>query len=396
MRPASGGSARVFARVVALAAALGGCEDCRARGDELARHDGRTAPSTASSVSPAPSTSPGPSASTSSSPAQRRAAALPPGFLKGQLHAHSSGSDDSQTSPVDVHRWYEARGYDFLVFTDHNHVTDTTDGHMLTLPGVELTRNLRACQPPPPVGVPCALHTNALFVSTSDAGTIDPGDAANVDRLAVYRGELAKAKSLHGIAMLNHPNMFSGADASIVTALAREGLTLLEVANQAWDAKNEGDDERRSTEAIWDDVLAAGGKVFGTATDDAHHYDDADAMRARGERPFPGDLGFVVVRAAKNARAIRSAIEHGDFYASTGVLFVTYRRTATSLDLAVADDEPMEFEAVAHGGRVTDHAHGTRFAVKLGPDDGPYVRVRVKRKDGAVAFSQPLFRSSKP
>lgn len=381
-----------LAGALVLAIAVQGCEDCRARGDELARRDGRTTPSATAS----PGSTPTPPVRSTATAAQRRAAAAPAGFLKGQLHAHSSGSDDSQTPPSDVQRWYEARGYDFLVFTDHNRVTDTPDGRVLTIPGVELTRNLRACEPPPPLGVPCALHSNALFVAAPDGGDVDPGDASNVDRLAVYRGELAKAKSLHGLAMLNHPNMYSGADASIVAALAREGLSLLEVANQAWDAKNEGDADRHSTEAIWDEVLAGGARVFGTATDDAHHYDDGEAMRARGERPFTGDLGFVVVRAAKNTQAIRTAIERGDFYASTGVVLRTYQRTATTLDLAVADDEPMEFEAVAHGGRVIDQARGTRFAAKLGPNDVPYVRVRVKRNDGARAFSQPLFRQSKP
>ena len=47
-------------------------------------------------------------------------------------------------------RWYEAHGYDFVVFTDHTAVTDTDDTAMLTFPGVELTRNLYRCVPPAP------------------------------------------------------------------------------------------------------------------------------------------------------------------------------------------------------------------------------------------------------
>lgn len=325
-------------------------------------------------------------------PAATNRAPLPPGFVKGQLHAHSAESEDSQTPPADVQRWYEARGYDFVVFTDHNHVTDTPDSTTLTIPGAELTRNLRNCEPSPPMGVPCAMHVNALFATAFDAGRIDPGDAANVDRLAIYKGELARAKSLGAIAMLNHPNMMSGADSAIAIALAREGLVLIEIANQAWDAQNEGDAARRSTEAIWDDVLAEGHHVYAATTDDAHQYADAEAARARGQRPFVGDLGFVVVHAAKNARAIRAAIEHGDFYGSTGIVFDTYERTPSSMTLVVRGETPVDFEAIARGA-VVNRGHGTRFEVKLRTEDGPYVRVRAKRADGAMALAQPLFRT---
>ena len=46
-----------------------------------------------------------------------------PGYLKGQLHLHTNNSGDSATPPADVVRWYAARGYDFIVVTDHNRVT---------------------------------------------------------------------------------------------------------------------------------------------------------------------------------------------------------------------------------------------------------------------------------
>jgi hypothetical protein len=61
-------------------------------------------------------------------------------WLKGQLHLHSNNSGDSETPPADVARWYAAHGYDFIVFTDHNRVTDEADiGDMLVLPGMEIT-----------------------------------------------------------------------------------------------------------------------------------------------------------------------------------------------------------------------------------------------------------------
>jgi len=375
-------------------AASAGCADCRELDRVVHRDDAGQWLAIADAEPPYASPSASVAAADAAAPVKR--SPMPAGFVKGQLHTHTSESQDSHTPPSEVQAWYAARAYDFVVFTDHNHVTDTPDSTVLTIPGVELTKNLRACEPPAPFGVSCAMHVNALFVTEPalDAGTVDPGDGAHVDRLSVYRGEVARARSLHGIAMLNHPNMAAGADTSIAAALARDGMLLLEVANQSWDVKNEGDAERRSTEAIWDALLAQGLRVFGTATDDAHHYADADAMRARGERPYVGDLGFVVVKAAKNARAIRAAIERGDFYSSTGLVFETYARTATSITLGVHGDAPIDFEVVARDGTVTRRERATKLEVKLRPEDGPYVRVRAKRDDGAIAFSQPVFRAA--
>ena len=241
------------------------------------------------------------------------------GFLKGQLHLHSNRSGDSATPPEEVVRWYAARGYDFIVFTDHDRVTaPPSTASMLVIPGVELTQNLRHCTPPPPPGLKCLLHVNALFVRPPFAGLVPWGWPGGDDRLGRYRRALAVTKELGGIAQLNHPNFHYAADARLVTALAADGLTLMEVANQAWDSNNEPTDGHPSTEAIWDAVLSTGATLYGTATDDAHHYDDADAARARGDEVFVGDLGFVMVRARKDPAAIRDALARGDFYASTG------------------------------------------------------------------------------
>src|SRR5436190_5889757 len=84
---------------------------------------------------------PAPAPAPAATPASER-------WLKGQTHVHSASSGDSATPPADVARWYAAHGYDFIVFTDHNAITDVAAaaadaGGLLVLPGVELTQNLR-------------------------------------------------------------------------------------------------------------------------------------------------------------------------------------------------------------------------------------------------------------
>src|SRR5262249_38297080 len=146
------------------------------------------------------------------------------GFLKGQLHLHSSNSGDSATPPADVVRWYEAHGYDFIVFTDHERVTTApSTASMLVMPGVELTQNLKDCQPPPPPGLWCLLHVNALFVEAPPGGAVPWDPAAGIDRVGRYRRALAVTRRLGGIAQLNHPNFDYSADAALVAELARDG-----------------------------------------------------------------------------------------------------------------------------------------------------------------------------
>jgi hypothetical protein len=316
------------------------------------------------------------------------------GFLKGQLHLHSNNSGDSATPPADVVRWYGSHGYDFIVFTDHERVTALpSTASMLVIPGVELTQNLKVCEPPPPPGLGCLLHVNALFVTPPLGGTVPWSPAVGIDRIGRYRRALAATRALGGIAQLNHPNFEYSADATLVTALAREGLTLMEIANEASDSNNDPQDGRHpSTEAIWDAALSAGANVYGTATDDAHHYDDAAAARARNEAVYEGDRGFVMVRARKEPGAIRAALAKGDFYASTGVLLKRIARTAATLEIEVADRSPgsHRFAFIGGGGRVLARADGRRATFRLADAAGGYVRAVVADSRGRKAWVQPF------
>jgi hypothetical protein len=345
-------------------------------------------------------------------PRQTSTVALPPSaeaprFLKGQLHAHTNRSGDSDTPPEEAAAWYAAHGYDFVVFTDHNRITEIpAPPGMLLLPGVELTQNLPTCEPPPEPGQACLLHINALFVPAQGGGNSSarqtersPGTPASwgnitgISRVDLYGRALHRALSLGGLAQLNHPNFHRGADPKVILALARQGLSLLEIANQAVDSDNEGDARHPSTEALWDAVLREGARIYGTASDDAHHYSDAAGVRARGKIAYEGNLGFVMVRAEKSADRIRAAVAAGDFYSSTGVLLdrLEISPSEIALDVRSPDGAASALIEVIADGAVLERVRGAKLRFDPRGRAQRFLRVRITDAKGRKAWSQPLW-----
>ena len=70
----------------------------------------------------------------------------PTKWYRGNTHTHTKNSD-GDSLPQDVTRWYATHGYDFVVITDHEHVTAVEplnaefgkDGKFLVISGQEVT-----------------------------------------------------------------------------------------------------------------------------------------------------------------------------------------------------------------------------------------------------------------
>ena len=328
-------------------------------------------------------------------PAEAKSPVSPPGWLKGQLHLHSDASGDSDTPAADVVRWYEEHAYDFIVFTDHNRVTEApSPPGMLVLPGVELTQNLEDCSPPPQGKHQCLLHVNALVVDpTKVKSAATPAPPDSVGRVELFAHGVAVAESLGGVAQLNHPNFHYAANADQLLALANRGLVLFEVANEAWDSNNEGDATHPSTEALWDTVLSRGGRLYGTATDDAHHYYDAAALRKTGQPVFTGDVGFVMVRAEPTPEAIAQALRRGEFYASTGVILedISFEEGVLEVRVAPTGTGSSSIAFIADGGRRVHTEDGPQARYDTRNKGHQYVRAVVTDPDGHHAWVQPVF-----
>ncbi|HEV8320181.1 MAG TPA: hypothetical protein VG389_01100 [Myxococcota bacterium] len=316
----------------------------------------------------------------------------PAGWCRGSTHVHSGNSGDSTTPPEEVAAWYERAGADFIVFTDHNFVTELPGwtGHLAVAPGVEITRNVRLWDPvrgAPGELVP--MHVNALFVAAGHGGPLPPvvvpPDTARAD---VYAEELALATSLGGLPSLNHPTFHSAVDAALFARLAAGGLRFFEVGNASIDVHNEGEDGGPSTDALWDVALDGGATVWGLASDDAHHYADADAVEATGEPAFRPGRGWIMVHAATCAPpALRAAMDGGDFYATTGPLLTAVERGAGEMRLAAA--APSTFRFVGPGGATLSEVHGTEARYRYRRGD-LWVRAVVEDAAGRRAWVQPV------
>lgn len=318
-------------------------------------------------------------------------------FLKGQTHVHSNRSYDARTPPEQVVKFYRDRGYDFLVLTDHNRVTalPSPEG-MLVFAGVELSQNSATCDPKPSPGYRCLFHLSGLFVDpTRDA---KQGERIPLQfrpgRLDAYRAELAIVRELGGAPVLNHPLFHFAADARLVRSLSADGVRHVELWNASLDQQHPASREsaERRAEGLWDEVLTQGVRVFGVATDDAHHFADA-AERARvGKFAYVGDRAWIMLRADKTPTGVRAAFEAGDFYASTGVSLASLAHEAGALTLSVEPEAGQSYVTrfVGPSGRELARSSGLSARHELGPGGG-YVRAVVEDSRGRKAWTQPLW-----
>jgi hypothetical protein len=138
-----------------------------------------------------------------------------------------------------------------------------------------------------------------------------------------------------------------------------------------------------STDELWDSILTEGQLLYGIAADDAHDFgpDSRD----------PGSAWIMVRSVELTTPAVLNAIRNGDFYSTTGVIIEELQQEDRGLCLRIGNYEAYGFrtEFIGSGGRVlhTDESENPCFEAS-GSED--YIRARVFRSDGVLAWTQPL------
>lgn len=297
-------------------------------------------------------------------------------WLKGNTHTHTLNSDGDST-PDDVVRWYREHGYQFVVLTDHNFLTDVdalnalhgADQQFLVMKGEEVTD--RFGDKP--------LHINGLGV----ANRIAPQGGTSV--LDVVQRNVDAIRKENGVPHINHPNFGWAITAAELAQL--RNTRLFEVFNGHPRVNNVGGGGVPGLEEVWDTILSAGTLLYGIAVDDAHYFKQPWNV----DLPAPG-RGWVVVRASRlDSASILDSLERGDFYASTGVELTTFEASGTRISVAVKATSFSKYRVqfIGNGGRLLAEVTEPNAEYVIRGDEG-YVRAKVLESNGRIAWLQPM------
>jgi hypothetical protein len=227
-------------------------------------------------------------------------------WYRGNTHTHTVICGHADSTPEHVAAWYHDRGYHFLVLSEHNHFIDPatvelpepTRDDFILIPGVEITGAR-------------TIHTTAMNVDG-----VPPWRFTHADKSKIIQNHADETIKLGGHAILNHPNFHYAVTADHMTPVRR--LVMFELFNGHPAVHNHGDHEHPSTEAMWDQMLTGGKRIYGVSSDDAHHFQTIAPNKSNPGR------GWVMVSAKElTADAITEAMAHGDFYASNGVFLTS-------------------------------------------------------------------------
>ncbi|MBI1923893.1 CehA/McbA family metallohydrolase [Candidatus Poribacteria bacterium] len=279
-----------------------------------------------------------------------------PNWFRGNLHTHTTRSDGSRP-PEQVIADYEARGYDFLVISDHDVLVEL-DGYqkntsMTLIHGVEVSAR-----------GPHIQQVNAT-------ARIEP----NADRQWVV-DEINKQEA---VCVLNHPNWqshFNHFPQELMESL--EGYHGIEIYN--------GVIERLPGAALatdrWDRLLAKGRVAWGFANDDSH-------------LPLDVELAWNVVRTENcTVDEIVTALKTGCFYGSTGVTITSVETEGATIRVKTKDAQRIRFISNSGVIRSTVDAAEATYTLPENPNDAlklGYVRAECYGTGGRVAWTQPIF-----
>ncbi|HTE32972.1 MAG TPA: hypothetical protein VK666_21465 [Chryseolinea sp.] len=302
-------------------------------------------------------------------------------WYKGNLHTHSYWSDGDEF-PEMIMDWYKSKGYQFLALSDHNILAK--DEKWITVAKSKMYEDDFA-KYLSKYGEKWVVHKNdtgriqvklktyseykPLFedknflIIQSEEITDRYGDkmihmnATNIQQLIVPQGgqsvtdvmqrnidQVIKQRAESGTPMIphiNHPNFFFSVSTQDIIDL--HGERFFEVYNGHPLVNNYGDSLHPGTEQMWDNINIAYLKknqplLYGLATDDSHNYHQFGSAYSNAGR------GWIMVRSSElQANALITALEQGDFYASTGVVLDHYSVVNNAIHIKVKSEPGVQY-----------------------------------------------------
>ena len=369
-------------------------------------------------------------------------------WYKGNLHTHSYWSDGDEF-PEMIMEWYKDNDYQFVALSDHNIIAEgvkaktipqeklyekafkkylkkygkygvkyreTAKGFQVQLKTLEEFKPL--FEDPEQFMIfkaeevtsyldDKAVHMGAInienLIKPEKGATIVELIQNNLDAIKEHGEEIGRPVMQH----LNHPNFTFAISAEDIIQL--DGERFFEVFNGHPYVNNYGDSIHDSTEKMWDQVNIAYYNMnkpllLGIATDDSHHYHQFSSKWSNAGR------GWVEVRSKElKPNSIITALENGDFYASTGVELknLTFKENRISLEIKTEKkvNYKIQFIGVKKGqtsSEILKEVENTKADYEL-PDNVLFVRAKIisdklkknpfKKGDTEVAWTQPVIKN---
>lgn len=365
-------------------------------------------------------------------------------WYKGNLHTHSYWSDGDEF-PEMIMDWYKTKGYDFVALTDHNtlaegekwivvrkgrtyeeafdrylqkfgeawvtykrdtgrvqvklktyreYKSEFEDDGFLIIQSEEISDKFD--------GKP--IHMNATnlrkMIPPQGGESVTEVMQRNVDAVLRQREETGVPMFPH----INHPNFHFAITAQDIIGLT--GERFFEVYNGHPQVFNYGDSTRPGTELMWDEINMAYYRknqpfLYGLATDDSHNY------HLFGNEYSNAGRGWVMVLAdSLTPASLITAMEAGDYYATTGVILEDIKIANDALTINVKEEPGISYEIQFIGAtgqdqttRVLKSVRGAEASIEL-LDSYVFVRARItsdkvkenpfRDEDFETAWTQPV------
>jgi len=237
-------------------------------------------------------------------------------WYKGNLHSHTRLSDGN-VSVEELADGYRDFGYDFLAITDHNTIAEIPEKYndmddFIVIPGAEVQVQFNG-----------SWGCELLAIDIPELPGKKTGDRWNDFIPPPMQTAIHRVVDMGGLPFLSHPRL-SGVYSRLVFDL--EHLAGMEIFNPSAGG-------RADSTVHWDDLLTAGNRLWGIASDDSH------AGIAQTKRK-----AWICVRAAHLSRqSILASVRKGWFYSTTGPEILDLGISDTEVTVKTAPVKSIEF-----------------------------------------------------
>ena len=278
-------------------------------------------------------------------------------WLKGNLHTHTQNSHCGRYPIEKVIEMYTSykMNYDFLAITDHYVLTELKDfiddDKIILFQGMEYKDE----------------HLQTLGININ-VSSDDKDDFTNHQE--IFNDVNAEG----GFNIICHPHVYTDDYWPSSKLLELNNYLGLEIFNN--NVKHDSKGRAVATD-LWDELLSKGKIVYGFANDDMHVF------------PRAGGAFNMVLCEEKTRENIIDSLKEGSFYCSSGVYISEIELIDNTINIC-AEKLAVEFLFIGKSGKILKRQTGLSASYNISGNE-EYVRVELKREDGAMAWTQPFF-----